>query len=151
MDLKEIRAATNAAMRSSALKRNGLENLNGLSATATKINQISQAIRIDFVTTSAKQRPGVNQKRERINEEDENGFYAGCYCRAELIAFAYDTAGNVGVSFALQNVQKTRDGEAFSGKRAAEDVFDEVEDSSDNASSYGDDDDSESATDDMGF
>jgi len=80
-----------------------------------------------FVTASSKIQPGlVNQQRQPIlNEKD---FYAGCYARAEVIAFAYDKAGNKGVSFSLQNIQKTRDGDAFSGRRNAEDVFDAVED-----------------------
>lgn len=96
-----------------------------------------------FITSSNKNQPGlVDQSRQPIlNEKD---FYAGCYARAELIAFAYDKAGNKGVSFSLQNVQKLRDGEPFSGRKAAEDVFDAVEDGSDDESSYekdGEDDD----------
>lgn len=101
-----------------------------------------------FVSASSKIQPGlVNQLRQPIlNERD---FYAGCYARAELIAFAYDKAGNKGVSFSLQNVQKLRDGEVFSGRKNAEDVFDAVDDGSDDADSYpadaeastGDDDD----------
>lgn len=89
-----------------------------------------------FVSASSKQKPGVvDQRREAIL--DEQAFYAGCYARATLIAFAYDRAGNVGVSFSLQNVQKLRDGERFSGRKAAEDEFDAVEDASDDASAYG--------------
>jgi hypothetical protein len=98
-----------------------------------------------FISASSKNQPGlVNQKRQPIlNERD---FYAGCYARAEVLAFAYDKAGNKGVSFSLQNIQKLRDGEAFSGKKSAEKVFDEVEDDSDNSDNYSD---SDSA--DLGF
>lgn len=89
------------------------------------------------VSASAKEasQPGlVDQGRRPIlNERD---FYAGCYARAELIAFAYDIAGNRGVGFALQNVQKLRDGDKFSGKKNAEDVFDSVEDGSDDEDNY---------------
>jgi hypothetical protein len=99
-----------------------------------------------FVSSTSKQRPGVvDQKRAPITKEDQT-FYAGCYARASLIAFYYDTAGNKGVSFALQNVQKLRDGEQFSGKKRAEDEFDDVSDSADDADNYGD-----SSDDDMGF
>lgn len=78
-------------------------------------------------SSQAKYRPGVvDQARSPITEEDGT-FYAGCYARAQLLAFAYDMAGNKGVSFALQNVQKMKDGEPFSGRKAAEDVFDSVE------------------------
>lgn len=88
-----------------------------------------------FVSASSKQQPGlVNAQRQPIlNERD---FYAGCYARAELIAFAYEKMGNKGVSFSLQNVQKLRDGEPFSGRKNAEDVFDSVEDGSDSEESY---------------
>lgn len=89
-----------------------------------------------FVSASSKQRPGVvDQKRAPIAETDGT-FYPGCYARATLIAFAYDKAGNRGVSFSLQNVQKLADGEAFSGKKKAEEEFDSVEDESDDASAY---------------
>ena len=75
-----------------------------------------------FVSASTKTKPGlVDQKLQPI--EAESDFYAGCYARAELQAFAYDTNGNKGVSFALQNVQKLADGEPFAGKKKAEDTF----------------------------
>lgn len=88
-----------------------------------------------FITASSKQRPGVvdQQRNQLISDED---FYAGCYARATLIAFAYDTKGNKGVSFSLQNVQKLADGEKFSGRKSAEDEFDSVEDSSNSEESY---------------
>lgn len=80
-----------------------------------------------YVTATSKQKPGViNQEREYITEESGE-FYAGCYARATLIAFAYDTAGNKGVSFSLQNIQKIRNGKPFSGKKKAEDEFESVD------------------------
>lgn len=88
-----------------------------------------------FVTASSKNQPGlVDQGRRPILNEAQ--FYAGCYARAELIAFAYDQMGNKGVGFSLQNLQKLRDGDAFSGRKAAEDVFESVEDTSEDESSY---------------
>lgn len=45
----------------------------------------------------------------------EKDVYGGCYVRAQLTAFAYDTNGNRGVSFGLRGVQKLEDGEAFGG------------------------------------
>lgn len=79
-----------------------------------------------FVNASSLKAPGVvdAQLQPFLNEAD---FYAGCYARAELIAFTYNESGNVGVSFSLQNVQKVKDGEAFGGRRRAEDVFEAVE------------------------
>ncbi len=98
-----------------------------------------------FVSARSKERPGlVDQKRIPITESDGT-FYAGCYARASLIAFAYDTAGNRGVSFALRNIQKLGDGKRFGGGVSAEEEFDEVEDQSDSPDSYeSHDDDSES-------
>lgn len=90
-----------------------------------------------FVAASSKNQPGiVGPTLQPILNERE--IYAGCYCRAEVIAFAYDKAGNKGVSFSLQNVQKLRDGDSFSGRKDASEVFDAVEDTSDNAASYAD-------------
>lgn len=102
-----------------------------------------------FVGASSKEKPGlVDQRKNYIHAETggEEIFYAGCYARASLIAFAYDTSGNRGVSFSLQNIQKTRDGEKFSGRKAAEEEFDEIEDGSENESSY-----DATGTDDVGF
>lgn len=55
--------------------------------------------------------------------------YPGCYVRASLSAFAYDTNGNKGVSFGLNNIQKLRDGERLDGRSAATDDFEALEDS----------------------
>jgi ssDNA-binding protein len=91
-----------------------------------------------FVTASSKQPPGIiNQRKEDIISEQE--FYAGCYARATLIAFAYGNPKEgipYGISFSLQNLQKLRDGDKFSGRRDAADEFDEVEDGSEDASNY---------------
>lgn len=58
---------------------------------------------------------------------DPDVVYPGCYVRASLRAFAYDTSGNKGVSFALCNVQKLEDGERLDGRRRAADDFDAEE------------------------
>jgi hypothetical protein len=80
-----------------------------------------------FVAASSqKMRPGlVDRHRQPITEESQ--FYAGCWAMATVVAFAYDKAGNRGVSFSLQNVMKVRDDEAFSGRRRAEDDFGDIE------------------------
>lgn len=103
-----------------------------------KADQLGYAGKI-FVTATSKKRPGVvNQKLDDIVNKEE--FYAGCYARAVLIAFAYSKAGNAGVSFALQHVQKLRDGEKFGGGKAARDEFSVVDDGSEDAGNYSDDD-----------
>lgn len=78
-----------------------------------------------FVTALSSQKPGVvNAKNEYI--DDESQVYPGCYGRCTIRAFYYDNSGNKGVSFGLQNAQKTRDGESLGGRMRAEDEFDQV-------------------------
>lgn len=54
---------------------------------------------------------------------DEEEMYPGCVVRASLAVYAYDTNGNRGVSFALNNLQKVADGERLDGRSKAEDEF----------------------------
>lgn len=73
-------------------------------------------------------RPGlVDAKRQDIIDESE--VYSGAWFRAQVRPFAYEQAGNRGVSFGLQNVQKIKDDKAMAGGRIpASQVFDAVED-----------------------
>jgi Protein of unknown function (DUF2815) len=100
-----------------------------------------------FVKAQHKKSPpglvGPN-KQPILNEAD---FYAGCYARAEILAYAYDNEFGAGIGFSLQNVQKVRDGEPLSGRSKPEDVFDSVESDSDNATHYPD----ASSSDGLGF
>ena len=80
-----------------------------------------------FVTATSKQKPGlVDARNQPIIDELE--FYSGCYARATVRAFAYDKAGNRGVAFGLQNVQKIKDGEPLAGRTRAEDDFTPLDD-----------------------
>ncbi len=63
---------------------------------------------------------GANPKIPIANEAD---FYPGCYARAALKAHAYEVGDQMGVKFILDGVQKTKDGEAFGGKRPADQTF----------------------------
>ena len=79
-----------------------------------------------FVAATSKMKPGlVDANVQPIIKESE--FYAGCYARATVTAYAYDKAGNRGVAFGLQNIQKIKDGEPFSGREKPEDEFDALE------------------------
>lgn len=88
-----------------------------------------------FVSAKSKNQPGIvgPNLQPILNERD---IYAGCFARAEVIAYAYDQAGNKGIGFSLQNVQKLREGDPLSGRKDASDVFDAVEDLSDDAGTY---------------
>ena len=69
-----------------------------------------------FMNLKSNQKPGlVNAQVEDIIDESE--FYSGCYARATVSCYAYDQAGNRGVSFGLQNIQKLRDGDPLGGSR----------------------------------
>ncbi len=83
-----------------------------------------------FVTFSNTKAPGLVDERLKA-VTDEEKLYPGCWCRAEVIAFAFSKKGNKGVSFSLQNVQKVRDDDSFSSKKSAQDVFDRVDDAED--------------------
>lgn len=99
-----------------------------------------------YITASAKaaNQPGlISRSKQPILDEKE--FYAGCYARAELIAYAYDNEFGQGLGFSLQNIQKLREGEPFSGKRDAANSFDDLEELEDETATETEDED------DMGF
>ena len=72
-------------------------------------------------------RPGiVDAKLQDIIDDAE--VYSGARYRAQIRAFAYENAGNKGVSFGLQNVQKLRDDDPLGGSRIpASKAFEAVE------------------------
>lgn len=79
-----------------------------------------------FIRCNSDQKPGVvNGRNQYVTDEAE--VYPGCYGRATVRAFYYDNSGNKGVSFGLQNFQKTGDGEPLGGRMKAEDEFTPVD------------------------
>lgn len=75
-----------------------------------------------YLNLKSSQRPGVvDAAVQPIIDESE--FYAGCYARATVSAYAYEQKGNCGVSLGLRNIQKVRDGDALGSKTRAEDDF----------------------------
>lgn len=55
---------------------------------------------------------------------DAGEIYSGAYYRASIRAYAWDhPTGGKGVSIALDNIMKTKDGEAFSGRTDASEDF----------------------------
>lgn len=86
-----------------------------------------------FINARTTERPGTVYSRpsadgktpeqmpvEKIREE----LYAGAIVRASVTAFGYDRKGNKGVSFALNNIQKLREGTRLDNRVAAEAEFD---------------------------
>jgi len=77
-----------------------------------------------IMNVSSKNKPGIVDKD--MNEIIEPGeVYSGCWARVSINAFAYNAQGNKGVSCGLNNVQKIRDDEAFSGGTSADEDFEQ--------------------------
>ncbi len=57
---------------------------------------------------------------------DPKELFSGCYARASVTCFTWESKGYKGVSFGLQNIQKLADGEAFSGRGNPEADFDPI-------------------------
>jgi hypothetical protein len=76
-----------------------------------------------FVRAASQYMPGlVDAKLQPII--DKQAVFGGLICRAQVNAYAYDTAGNKGVTLGLNNLQILKDdGTTFSGKTKAEDAF----------------------------
>lgn len=82
-----------------------------------------------FIRVASKTKPGIVDKNvQPIIDPSE--IYSGMYGRASINFFAYNTAGNKGISAGLNNVQKTKDGDFLGGRSNAEDDFDDWEDDS---------------------
>lgn len=85
-----------------------------------------------------------NQKPQVVDENvqdvlDSSKIYAGCYLKASVNAYAYDTKGNRGVSFGLGNVQFIKDGDPMGTRSRAVDDFAPVKTSSENSQVSSDD------------
>lgn len=86
-----------------------------------------------FMTLKSSQKPGIVDKDVQPIL-DENEIYAGCYLKASVRPYYYDQAGNKGVAFGLQNIQKVADGEPLGGSRvSADQEFKPIEDAGDEA------------------
>jgi hypothetical protein len=90
-----------------------------------------------YITARSKDRPGVVGPNGKAVDDPEQ-IYPGRWVRASIQAFGYDTKGNKGVSFGLQNVQLLDhdDPLAIGGSRvSAEAEFDAVEGAGDETKS----------------
>ena len=81
-----------------------------------------------FLNANSSKQPGiVDQNVQPILRQDE--LYSGCYGRASVNFFAFNTNGNKGIACGLNNIQKLSDGETLGGRTTAE--FDFSDDLSD--------------------
>lgn len=74
------------------------------------------------MTASAKMQPSIVglDMQSIINPAD---VYSGCYVRANINFFAYNTNGNKGIGCGLNAVQKIEDGEPLTARVSAEEAF----------------------------
>lgn len=86
-----------------------------------------------FITFKSEIAPGlVDASRQPILSAED--FYSGCYAIVHYKASAYDHSANKGVSLWLNNVQKVAEGDKFSARATAEDVF--ADQGSENPANY---------------
>lgn len=80
-----------------------------------------------FINANSKSKPGVvDEDLNPIMDSDE--FYSGCYGRASINFFAFNSNGSVGVAAGLNNLQKLEDGDRLSGGSSAEEDFGSADD-----------------------
>lgn len=85
-----------------------------------------------FLNANANQKPGIiDQYKNEVLDPDE--VYSGCWGRASINFYPYNSNGNKGVGVGLNNIQKLSEGERLGGARSsAEDDFaDDFEDDED--------------------
>ncbi len=75
-----------------------------------------------FINANSDNKPKIVDKN--LNEIiDPDDFYSGCYGRASINFYAYNTAGNKGIACGLSALQKIKDGEPLGGTASIEDAF----------------------------
>ena len=75
-----------------------------------------------FMSVGSKTRPGiVDESLQPVMDADQ--VYSGVYARVSLNAFPFNTSGNKGVSFGLNNVMVLGKGDRLAGGASAEDDF----------------------------
>ena len=71
-----------------------------------------------FLNANSNQKPGIiDMHRNEVLDSTE--VYSGCWGRASINFYPFNSNGNKGVGVGLNNVQKLGDGEALGGTRAS--------------------------------
>lgn len=112
-------------------KKAGIAKFNGKVPTTLKIplrdgdeerENDENYINSYFVNATGKIKPGIIDKYGRPIT-DPADFYSGCYGRASITFYAFNSNGNKGIACGLNNLMKLEDGEPLSGISKAEDDF----------------------------
>lgn len=80
-----------------------------------------------FVNAKSKDKPQIVDKNVKP-VLDQSEVYSGCYGRASVTFYAFNSNGNKGIACGLGNLQKLSDGEPLSGRSRAEDEFSSFDD-----------------------
>jgi len=85
-----------------------------------------------FINAQSQTKPGLvkpdpSGMSKFIPITDEEELYSGCYGYAAVNFFAYNNAGNKGISAGLNNVLKTRNGDFLGGRVSADAEFDDLD------------------------
>lgn len=134
--LDKIKNAIQAAYEEgqSKLKGNG-KSVPQLSTLKTPLRDGDESFPDDesyagymFLNANNAQKPGiVDADRQEIIDPEE--VYSGCFGRASINFYAFNSNGNKGIACSLNNLQKIRDGERLGGHAsAAEDFADDDDD-----------------------
>ena len=83
-----------------------------------------------FIRAFSERKPGVVDRAINpiLPQDADDLLYPGAWVQASLRPFCYDTDGNKGVSFGLQNVQWVRHGERLAGGPTAQEEFEALPD-----------------------
>lgn len=79
-----------------------------------------------FINANSTERPGIVD-RKRVPISDPLTVYSGCYVRASINFYPFNTNGNRGIGAGLGNIQFWCDGDPLNGRVRAEDEFDALE------------------------
>jgi hypothetical protein len=83
-----------------------------------------------FINANCKTKPGLVDKD--LNPIlDQADLYSGCYGRASITFYPFNTSGNKGIAAGLNNLQKLAEGEPLGGRSRAEDDFGEASEDDD--------------------
>jgi hypothetical protein len=80
-----------------------------------------------LIRASTTRKPQIVNARNQPVGDDHAEIYSGRWACVSLNAYGYDTDGNKGVSFGLQNVQLLDHDTPFAGGASAEDEFEAME------------------------
>ena len=83
-----------------------------------RADEAEEYVGMYFLNANSNQKPGiVDQDLNEILDPDE--VYSGCWGRASINFYAFNSNGNRGVGVGLNNIQKLSDGERLGAARAS--------------------------------